>query len=171
MDDTKHCQQCGDLIRRSAKRYRINNDQWNKTKFCSQSCKTLSQVGISVNKGAKNGQWKGDKVGYASKHDWVEKRLGKPSICEYCGKTSLTSHQIHWANKSGKYKRVLSDWIRLCVSCHSKYDGKTGEGSQWWKGGQISIQCLKCRKTFKVDPYRKNTAKYCSLNCKNRLVR
>lgn len=67
-------------------------------------------------------QWKGDDVGYHALHAWVEKELGKPDTCEHCGKTRLTSRQIHWANKSGKYLRELSDWIRLCAKCHKKYD-------------------------------------------------
>lgn len=28
------------------------------------------------------------------------------------------------ANKNGNYKRIIEDWIRLCASCHMKYDIK-----------------------------------------------
>lgn len=66
--------------------------------------------------------WKGDDVGYIALHSWVKRRLGKPSKCEHCGKDGLTGRQIHWANKSQEYKRDLTDWLRLCVSCHIKYD-------------------------------------------------
>ena len=50
--------------------------------------------------------WKGEKVGYSALHDWVRKYLGKPDTCEHCSKSSLKGRQIHWANKSQKYKRV-----------------------------------------------------------------
>lgn len=33
--------------------------------------------------------------------------------------------------------------------------------------GQITLQCKVCNKEFKVYPYRKDTAKYCSTNCQN----
>lgn len=64
--------------------------------------------------------WKGDDVGYDGLHDWVEKHLGKPKKCEFCGTTE--SRIFQWSNKSGKYKRELSDWQRLCVKCHVNYD-------------------------------------------------
>ena len=33
----------------------------------------------------------------------------------------------HWAAKDRKNGgRKRSDWLRLCVPCHSKYDGRTG---------------------------------------------
>ena len=67
-------------------------------------------------------RWKGDAVGYGALHDWVVKHRGKPSTCEHCGKSKLFGMRIHWANISGEYRRDLSDWFRLCVKCHSKYD-------------------------------------------------
>jgi len=72
----------------------------------------------------RNGMWKGDKVGYDALHDWVKRRLGRPTKCEHCGTDGLTGKQIHWANKSGEYLRDLSDWLRLCKHCHDIYDGK-----------------------------------------------
>lgn len=77
---------------------------------------------ICENKGEKNCNWKGDKVGYWALHKWVYRILGKPITCEHCGKTGLTGRKIHWANKSGQYLREKNDWLRLCVSCHRKYD-------------------------------------------------
>ncbi len=70
-----------------------------------------------------NFQWKGNEVGYHALHSWVQRRLGKPDTCEFCGTSGLTGHEINWANKSGEYKRDLTDWLRLCVSCHMNYDG------------------------------------------------
>ena len=67
-------------------------------------------------------QWKGDNVSYRRLHMWVVKKKGQPDVCEKCGKAGLKGRQIHWANKSGKYKRDLNDWIRLCQSCHKYFD-------------------------------------------------
>lgn len=70
----------------------------------------------------KSSSWKGDKVGYRALHNWVEKVLGKPKVCQNCGKICTTRNSIHWANKTGKYLRDISDWLRLCVKCHKKHD-------------------------------------------------
>ncbi len=78
-----------------------------------------------MRKGERNPAWVGEKVTYRPLHAWVERILGKPSVCEFCLKNNLKGHSIHWANKSGQYKRVISDWLRLCVKCHKNYDLKT----------------------------------------------
>lgn len=70
--------------------------------------------------GEKHPQWKGDKVGYSGLHMWVRDQLGTPSYCAYCQTTN--AKKFEWANISHAYKRELSDWIRLCVSCHHLYD-------------------------------------------------
>lgn len=85
-----------------------------------QHRKSLSKA-LSEDKSYK---WKGDKVGYGALHSWVRRKLGKPNFCEHCGNRNLKNRQYHWANKSGKYLRRLSDWIRLCVKCHKKYDNR-----------------------------------------------
>src|SRR5258708_36995664 len=72
--------------------------------------------------GKKNYQWKGDRVGYSSLHKWVYKNLGKAIKCEFCRVEKTVPRSIQWSNKSHKYKRKLTDWIYLCVSCHKKYD-------------------------------------------------
>ena len=69
-------------------------------------------------------EWLGDNVGYGALHAWVKKELGLPDKCEHCDKDGLFGQKIHWANKTGLYKRDITDWIRLCVSCHRKYDYK-----------------------------------------------
>lgn len=63
--------------------------------------------------------WKGEDAGYSSKHKWIHRHIGKASQCEFCGKTG---DWIDWANKSGLYKRELTDWMQLCRSCHKVYD-------------------------------------------------
>lgn len=73
-----------------------------------------------INIGSKNGRWKGDKAGYQSLHNWVWRHKGKPVKCEICGIT----RNLQWANKSGEYKRDLSDWFTLCQKCHTNFDKK-----------------------------------------------
>ena len=70
--------------------------------------------------GEKHFAWKGDKVGYEALHTWVSRRLGKPNHCAVCQTTE--AKRFAWANISHSYKRDLSDWIRLCYSCHKLYD-------------------------------------------------
>ena len=96
--------------------------------------KKMSEAKEGV-KDHKSNAWKGDQVGYFGLHSWVKKKLGTPQICEDCGKSGLTSHQIHWANISGDYKRDLSDWTRLCASCHSKFDNIAEKS---WKTRRIN---------------------------------
>ena len=69
----------------------------------------------------RNSNWKGDNVSYRSLHKWVERWLGKPTICQFCNKDFL-GREIHWANVSGRYLRDVSDWMRLCKKCHKKFD-------------------------------------------------
>lgn len=70
--------------------------------------------------GGSNGLWKGINVSYEGLHQWVSRYLGKPMKCEHCKTTE--AKRFEWANKSKEYKRELSDWVRLCTSCHRKYD-------------------------------------------------
>lgn len=78
--------------------------------------------GIRVwsNSNEKSKEWKGEKVGYRALHRWVEKNLGRPSKCKHCETTK--AKKFEWANKDGKYRRNLKDYIRLCTKCHRKYD-------------------------------------------------
>jgi hypothetical protein len=72
--------------------------------------------------GDKNYRWAGDDVGYFGLHFWIKKVLGRPIKCEFCG---ISKGKIEWANRSHEYKRVISDWVRLCTPCHKGYDGLT----------------------------------------------
>ena len=103
-------------------------------KYCSMECSKKENTKGLIKKGQrlspktefKKGNipwnWKGDNVGYKCLHDWVKKRLGKPQCCDFC--LTTIKRKYEWANKSGNYKRELSDWIRLCTPCHRKYDNK-----------------------------------------------
>lgn len=74
--------------------------------------------------GSNNSKWKGDKVEYQALHQWIRKHFGSPTVCEDCGASNLKGRKIHWANKSGKYLRVRSDWKRICVKCHHAFSKK-----------------------------------------------
>lgn len=94
-----------------------------KRKFSKEEIDRVRKLGLS-NRGKyvgdKSPRWIGDKVGYAGLHDWVETQLGKPKHCAKCNTSRDTKYE--WANRSRKYKRDVTDWIRLCVSCHQKAD-------------------------------------------------
>ncbi len=68
----------------------------------------------------KNHNWKGDEVGYTALHLWVSRRLGKPKYCDFCH--AIDKKKYEWANISKEYKRDITDWKRLCSSCHQKWD-------------------------------------------------
>jgi len=109
--------------------------------FCSKICKNKSRIGIpSWNKNIKGNEYKkhykmgfggifykservfkGTKKEYFSLHYFIRKTLGKPSECEIC-KGKFYGKKIQWANKSGQYRKDISDWLRLCVKCHFFYD-------------------------------------------------
>lgn len=71
-------------------------------------------------KGEKHFAWKGENASYRAVHSWISKWKGKPKMCEMCG--TIKNITYHWANIDHKYRRVLDDYIRLCVKCHRKYD-------------------------------------------------
>jgi len=64
--------------------------------------------------------WKGKDAGYTAIHQWIRRKFGSPKKCEDCG--SVTAKKFEWANISGLYKRLRSDWKRLCTKCHHKLD-------------------------------------------------
>lgn len=81
-----------------------------------------------VNLGDKNGQWKGDNVGYIQLHDWVKQHWPEsiPEYCQICNK-------VPWydlANITGVYNREFENWQFQCRSCHMKFDYSTGVRSR-----------------------------------------
>lgn len=118
-DWTRVCEQCG-------KKYTNSKDR-SVRRYCSTTCAQKSTIGRKapwkIVIGKDNHMWKGIKVSYRNLHRWVERHMGKPNYCEWCNQY-FYGKKIHWANKSGYYKRDLSDWIRLCAKCHKKYDIK-----------------------------------------------
>lgn len=94
-------------------------------RFCSPKCGSIGNknaMGHTGVFGEQNVMWKGDEAGYGPKHGRVKRRLGTPKFCEICKRIDKTKYE--WASKSHKYLDDLSDWVRLCTSCHRKYDMK-----------------------------------------------
>jgi len=88
--------------------------------------KTLSQINYyksMINKrGKETPRWKGVLAGKTAKHKWLNKNFGKSMICEnpYCQDRSKI---FEWCLKKGKtYSHNRKDYLRLCRSCHRKYD-------------------------------------------------
>ncbi len=109
------------------KEYAVHKYRINTAKFCSRTCKRSSfetrrlvSLHSAVKKGKESAHWKGDNVGYHGLHKWISLIAGKPNLCEFCGITK--AKRFEWANETGLYKRIRDDWIRLCASCHRRYD-------------------------------------------------
>lgn len=139
MIQSKDCLFCG---LKFEKQVNVSKKRWNtRVRYCSKSCADIDKKGrplkhskqfkkgqIAWNKGLPglkdedNPTWKGAKVGYSGLHKWVASKLGKPNTCEFCLKNVSNPYRIHWANKSHRYKRDLTDWLRLCARCHIAYD-------------------------------------------------
>lgn len=64
--------------------------------------------------------WRGENLSREGLHQWVAYWKGRPKKCEHCN--SINKRKFEWANIDHKYKRDLNDYIRLCTSCHRKYD-------------------------------------------------
>lgn len=67
--------------------------------------------------------WETNVREYQSVHRWIKAHAGQPNFCENCKKEE-PSLLYHWANKSGKYIKDKSDWVRLCHICHRSLDNK-----------------------------------------------
>ena len=69
--------------------------------------------------GVRNGSWKGDGAGYDAFHKWAERHFTDSGVCERCGSSRL----LQWACRiTGVLTRERAGWLRLCVSCHIRYD-------------------------------------------------
>ena len=101
-------------------------------KYCNKTCFNLYIVGKRSSEN--NPSWKGDKAGYVAKHIWMKSHYGTPNYCDNCH--TLKAKQFDWANISKTYKRIREDWLRLCKSCHVKFDDTINKG---WKTRKASI--------------------------------
>lgn len=121
-------------------------------KTCSRKC------WYEWNRGENLYNWKGDNCSYGALHKWVYVRLGAPRYCEHCKSTS--KNKYHWSNISGEYKRDTTDWQRLCVKCHSKYDHS-----------QRKLLGTKCEFCSAVIQCKSKKRKFCNKACWQRNYR
>jgi hypothetical protein len=108
----KKCLECGSLFLIYKSTLKTKN-----YKYCSIKCYNKNKTLLI---GEKNKSWKGNKAGYFAIHCWIRRRLGSPSVCDVCGCNDKRKYE--WANISGEYKRDISDYKRMCTSCHRKHD-------------------------------------------------
>lgn len=103
--------------------------------------------------------------GYHAVHNWIRNIFGAPNICERCG--TRNAKRFEWANKSRQYKRDISDWERLCVTCHRRDGFVYGEYGEPWNKGK-HIQTNTGRTHFKKGhpPFNKKRLPRICLNCK-----
>ena len=116
------------------KRLKGSQVAWNKGKTGIYSIETRKKMGAknktrrSMNTEFKKGEnvgpdhrlWRGNRADYTSIHSWVSRWKGRPKKCEHCG--SINMKRYEWANINEEYSRNLDDYIRLCKSCHTKFD-------------------------------------------------
>jgi hypothetical protein len=107
-----------------------------------------------------NPTWKGDMAGKIALHGWTRRRIPKPQLCQSCNQKPA----YDLANKSGLYKRDLSDWIWLCRKCHMESDGRMGNLK---RNPKLSLEEKKKRKkdyylNIKLDPVKLQAKKEAS---------
>lgn len=90
--------------------------------------------------------WKGDQVGKGALHCWIKHILGTPMLCSECGTTKGSSSNFHWANISGKYKRDVKDFKRLCAKCHKAFDYQSiPKGEKHWRAKLTEKKVIKIK--------------------------
>lgn len=91
-------------------------------------CRFMRSHGIEPRRRGKSGHpkreashnWKGDKAGYQAMHMRLRREKGMPRICVEC-MTTNPNLTYDWANLTGRYGDI-TDYSRMCRSCHRKYD-------------------------------------------------
>lgn len=79
----------------------------------------------------------------SAKHKWMESNYGKPKVCE-SKNCEGKSKWFDWCIKTGReYSHNREDYLRLCRSCHRKYDlteikKKQAIKNLWWKRGVVN---------------------------------
>lgn len=110
--------------------------------------KSLSNLKIGQRKGVESLFFNGEKGTYSTKHKWLVREFGNPKKCHECGigggYNKGKQWNIEWANISGKYRRILSDYMGLCCKCHAKFDGRVknyncGTIAKYKKGCRCSL--------------------------------
>ena len=114
------------------------------------------------NVGSNNGHWKGEEVGYSALHEWIRRRLKKPRKCTRC---NVKKDLLDLANKSGEYKRDLTDWEYLCRKCHMATDGRSDYLRNYGKSLRLKDKNCSNKNCVMLFHPKKNSTKYCSRKC------
>ena len=85
-----------------------------------EKAEVRSQKISSSKLGEKNPNWKGDNVSKSALHQWIKRRLPKPSSCQICH----LDKPLELCCIGHQYNRNVEDWFYLCRSCHSTTDLK-----------------------------------------------
>lgn len=82
-------------------------------KYCSRDCAFKHRTNENHH------AWKGQQASYSAAHKWMTNNFGKPDKCFNC---NGDKPRVEWANISREYKRDITDWLKLCSSCHKYFD-------------------------------------------------
>lgn len=92
---------------------------------------------------------------YKALHARLRKVRGVPGPCVFCSRPG------QWANVMGEYED-LSDYIPLCVACHTRFDGAKLDhcarghvrtpGNLQWHASTQKWRCGECRKVTRRTP-------------------
>jgi predicted Fe-S protein YdhL (DUF1289 family) len=91
---------------------------WSRLKKASHKCRVPKNL---KQNGKDNASWKGNEAGYKAFHYRLYSVRGKPDYCSMCERTE--AKRFEWANMTGTYEDIY-DYVRLCSSCHAKFDNK-----------------------------------------------
>ena len=83
---------------------------------------------------------------------------------KYCSQKCYGIDKLGFRQSDETIRKIKKNHLHLKGDKHPCY-GLTGEKSGNWKGGMVKLICKFCSKEFKVKPYRKYIAKYCSRKC------
>ncbi len=104
---------------------KVSEETKNKLRGLKRTAETKLKISQAQSED-KGFQWKGDKAGVSAMHTWVIKWKGRPRKCEMCGTDKAKKYE--WANVDHSYLRVLEDYMRMCTSCHIRYDIENNDG-------------------------------------------
>ena len=102
------------MLCKYCKKILVKDDHGRILVYCDHRCSEKDHVGKN------HPAWKDELATYSTKHAWISRHYGRPQSCEICLHTDRARYD--WANISGRYTRIRTDWKRLCRSCHWTFD-------------------------------------------------
>lgn len=104
-----------------------------KRKIANKISRALTGKPLPLRTNEKHPMWKGKNAGYTADHQWLRRKYGKADKCENpdCkyprinsnGKIMFEPKIFHWALiHECEHDHDRTHYIKLCCSCHAKYD-------------------------------------------------